>query len=267
MGLRRIADAVGAGIQHEFQQDAHVVAGAPDQEVVGRPFAALVLAPGLAQPFAVGFETARGQHAGPRLDAFIADARRHEAAAVEFQRIDRGVVADLDAERLGAAVIGVHQRLAAAHEEGIGAGHVQGAGQRRLEVHAMAAHPVATGGRFADDQAGQVLVGLPARHLQQVLPVFLFGVGLDQHALRRVVHAAQIARVLRIAPAPLARRRFQQQHAGAGFARHQGRAQRRVAPSYHQDVDHALVPHSRKGLYRARRSADISQASTGLHES
>ncbi|MCY1524454.1 hypothetical protein D9M68_593860 [compost metagenome] len=267
VGLGRVADAVRAGVEHELQKHAHVEARAPDQEVVGRPFAALVLAPGLSQPFTVGLEAPRGQHTGARLDTLAADAGRHEAPAVQLQRIDRGVVADLHAQRLGAAVIGIDQRLASPHEEGVGAGHVQCAGQRRLEIHAVAAHPVPTGGGFANDQARQVLVGQPARHLQQVLPVFLFGVGVDQHVLRRVVHAAQIARVLRIPAAPFARRRFQQQHAGAGFARHQGRAKRRVAPTYHQDVDHAIVPNSRNGLYRVGRLPDISQASTGLHES
>src|SRR5690606_19405704 len=53
MRLGRIADGVGAGVDHEFQQHAHVEARAADQEIVGRPFAALVLAPRLAQPFAV----------------------------------------------------------------------------------------------------------------------------------------------------------------------------------------------------------------------
>src|SRR5256885_11273933 len=50
---------------------------------------------------------------------------------------------------------------------------------------------------------------------EQVLPELLFGVGLDQHVLGRVVHAAQVARVAGIAAAPVARRRLQQQHAAA----------------------------------------------------
>jgi len=44
--------------QQVLEQHALVELGAPDQEVFGRPLAALVLAPGLAQPVAVGLETA-----------------------------------------------------------------------------------------------------------------------------------------------------------------------------------------------------------------
>src|SRR5207247_886296 len=48
--LRRITDGVGASVDHVPQQHALVKARAADQEVVGGPFAAFVLAPGLAQP-------------------------------------------------------------------------------------------------------------------------------------------------------------------------------------------------------------------------
>jgi hypothetical protein len=75
-----------------------------------------------------------------------------------------------------------------------------------------------------------VLVGQAAGHLEQVLPELFFGVGVDQHVLRRVVHAAQVARVGRVAAAPFARRGFEQQHAGAGLARHQRGAQAALPP-------------------------------------
>src|SRR5690606_38318987 len=55
MRLRRVADDIGTGIHHVAQQYALVVTPAANQEVVRRPFAALVLAPGLAQPFAIRF--------------------------------------------------------------------------------------------------------------------------------------------------------------------------------------------------------------------
>ena len=77
-------------------------------------------------------------------------------------------------------------------------------------MHAVAAHPVATVGRRLDHQTGQRLVGLAACHAKQVAPVFRFGIGVDQHVLRHVVHATQIARVLRIAAAPFARGGFEQ---------------------------------------------------------
>ncbi|MNT32613.1 hypothetical protein D3C72_1685060 [compost metagenome] len=86
-----------------------------------------------------------------------------------------------------------------------------------------------------------MLVGEAAGHLQQVLPVLLFRVGLDQHVLRRVVHAAQVAGVLRIAAAPLLGRGFQQQHRSAGLARHQRGAQRGIAATDNQYVYHSWV--------------------------
>jgi hypothetical protein len=237
MRLRRIADRVRAGVDHA-QQHALIEARAADQEVVGGPLAALVLAPRFAQPCAVGFEAACRQHAAACLEALRAAARGHEARAVELDRVDRRVVADLHAERFGAAVIGVHERLAAAHEEGVGARDVQRAGQRRLKAHAMRLHPRTTGRRRADHEPRQRLVGDAAGHLQQVLPVFLFGIGADQHVLRRVVHAAQIAGVLRVAAAPFARGRFEQQHRSACFARHQRGAERGIAAADHEYVDH-----------------------------
>ena len=89
-------------------------------------------------------------------------------------------------------------------------------------------------------------VGDAAGDLEQVLPVLLFRVGLDQHVLRRIVHAAQVARVLRIAAAPFARRGLEQQHAGAGLARHQRGAQRGVAAADHQHVEHAVSSRRRR---------------------
>ena len=129
--LRRVADRVGAGVDHVLEQHALVEARAADQEVVGRPFAALVLAPGLAQPFAVRLEAAGGQHAGsaPRC-ARRRRRRRRSGRPSSSMRVDRRVVADLHAQLLGAAVVGIDQRLAAAHEEGVGARQVQRARQR-----------------------------------------------------------------------------------------------------------------------------------------
>jgi len=71
-----------------------------------------------------------------------------------------------------------------------------------LEAHAVAAHPVAAIGRGTDGQAREVFVRHAACDLEQVLPVLLFGIGIDQHVLRRIVHAAQVAGVLRVAAAP-----------------------------------------------------------------
>jgi len=144
-----------------------------------------------------------------------------KAVAVHFHRHHGRLVADLHAQALGASKVGVDQCLAAAHEKCVGARDVQGARQRRLEMHAVATHPVAAIGRRADHQARQVFVGQAPGDLEQVLPEFLLRVGVDQHVLGCVMHAAQVARVLRVSTAPGARRRFEQQHAGAGLARHQ----------------------------------------------
>ena len=153
-------------------------------------------------------------------------AGRDEAAVVELERVHRRVVADLHAERFGAAVVRVDQRLAAAHEERVGARQVQRARQRRLEAHAVPAHPVAAGRRRADHEPRELLVGGAAGDLQQVLPVLLFRIGVDQHVLRRVVHAAQVARVLRVAAAPFARRRLR---AAARWRRLRAPSARRTA--------------------------------------
>src|SRR5207245_10369950 len=105
-----------------LEQHALVEARAADEEVLGRPLAALVLAPGFDEPFAVRLETARRQHAAAGHNAFAGGTDgSHEAIAVELDRDDGRVIADLDAELLGAAVVGIDQRLAAAPEEGVGA--------------------------------------------------------------------------------------------------------------------------------------------------
>jgi hypothetical protein len=233
MRLRRVANDIGAGVDHLLEQHALVEPGAADQEIVSGPFAALVAAPGLAHPLAVRLEAAAGQHAAFRFDPLAPDAGGDEAPVPHFDRVDRRGVADLHAQGLGTAVVGVEQRLAAAHEKGIGTRQVQRARERRLELHAVPAHPAAAGRRGANHQPRELLVGEPAGDLEQVLPELLFGIGLQQHVLRRVVHAAQVAHVHRVAAAPLKRRRFQQQHAGTGLARHQRRAQGGVAAADH----------------------------------
>ena len=244
MRLRDIADHVGAGIHHEFEQHAHIETRAANQKIVGGPFSGLVLPPGFAQPFTIGFEAAGGHHAGAGLDAFGADARGDETAVIEFDGVHRRVIANLYAEFFGAAVIGIHQRLAAAHEKGIGARQMQGARQRRLEIYAVFAHPVAAMGGFANRQPRQFFVSQSAGNLEQVLPEFFFGIGVEQHILRRVVHAAQIARVLRIAAAPRLRRGFEQQHRGACLARHQGGAEGGISAADYQHIDHADLSNS-----------------------
>ena len=245
MALHRITHLVGAGIEQLPQHHAGVEAGAADQEVVGGPFAALVLSPCLPKPLQVGFEAAGGDDAGAGFDSPAGGMGGAKDAVHDLEPRDRGVVADLHAERFGAAVVGIEQRLAAAQEEGVGAAQVQRARQRTLEAHAVPAHPAPAQRRFADREPCQCLVGDPAGDLEQVLPVLLFRIGLGQHVLRLIMHAAQVAGMHRVAAAPFARCRFQHQHAGAGLARGERRAQRRIAAADDEDVKHRTYPPSR----------------------
>ncbi|MNP25869.1 hypothetical protein D3C76_1186950 [compost metagenome] len=89
------------------------------------------MTPGFAEPFAVGFESASGQNAGLGLDTLggktltidltFTDVRRDELSTLQLNVSDLCVVADLDAQLLGAAEVGINQRFAAAHEKRIGA--------------------------------------------------------------------------------------------------------------------------------------------------
>ena len=57
-------------------------------------------------------------------------------------------------------------------------------------MYAMLAHPVATGRGLADHHPRKCLIGLTSRNFKQVLPVFFFGVGIDQDVLWGIMHAA-----------------------------------------------------------------------------
>jgi hypothetical protein len=81
-----------------------------------------------------------------------------------------------------------------------------------------------------------VFVGLAAGDLEQVLPELFFRVGLGQHVLRRVVHAAQVARVHRVAAAPGAGSCLQQHDAAARLARDQCRTQGCIAATNDQYI-------------------------------
>src|SRR3989442_1444145 len=83
---------------------------------ISRPLATLVASPRLAQPIAVGFESAGCQHAGARFDALVADERGLEAAIVEFEPVHRRFVANARAECCQAAVVRIDQCLASAEE-------------------------------------------------------------------------------------------------------------------------------------------------------
>src|SRR5690606_10307989 len=120
----------------------------------------------------------------------------NKAPIADFKRIDRRVVADLYSQIFGASVVGIDQRLAAAHEKGIGARHVQRTRQWRLKMNAMLAHPPPTGRGRANNKTSQLFVGLPASYGKQIAPVFFFRISVYQYILGSIMHAAQVTCVL-----------------------------------------------------------------------
>ena len=266
MRLGRVTDRIGAmNVEQVPQQRPLVEAGAADQEVIGRPLPPIILAPGLAQPVAVGLKAPGGQYASSGLNALPLDVGRDKAPTDKFDSVYRRVITHLHTQALGAAEIGIHQGLAAAHEKSVGPRQTQCARQGRLEMHAVATHPGPASGRVADHQPGQGFGGTPACDLEQVLPELLLRVGLLQHILWRIVHAPQVAGVRRITATPIPRRRLQQQHAGARLARHQRGAQGSVTTADHQNIDlhiraHAHLPRhnpTQSGLMLARLTISL----------
>ena len=238
--LGGVTNGIGALDQQMAQQCALVVARATHQKVVCRPLTTLVLSPSLAQPISVGLKTATGEHAGASGNAFTLAIRGDKLTLLHFNAVHRSLIPHLYAQPFRAAVIGIHQGFAAAHKESIGACRVQRARQGRLEVHAVATHPGPAGSGLTNHQARQGLVGLATGDFEQVLPELFFRIGLYQHILGGVMHAAQIAGVGRVAPSPFARRSFEHQHASPSLARHQCRAQSRIASTNDQYVPHRI---------------------------
>ena len=162
--------------------------------------------------------------------------RGFEDTVFQLKFVDFSVVVNLNAEFFGAAVIRIDQRFATTHEKSVGSRCVQGARQGRLKAHTMFDHPRAAMVGVANGQARHVLVGEAASHFEQVLPKLFFWVGVDQHILRCIVHAAQIACVHGIATTPLKRGRLEHHDTGARFSGHQRRTQSSVATTNHQDI-------------------------------
>lgn len=188
--LGGIAQGVGMMIvDHVAQQYAAVVGGAADEKVVRGPFAAFVLPPGVTQPFAVGLKTAGREYAGFGGDAFAVAPCGLKDAVGYFQSLHRRFVADVYAEFFRTAIVGVDKCFAAAHEKGIGARYMQGAGERRLKMYTVATHPRAAGGGGANDDARQMFVGVAAGNFVEILPEFFFRVSVNQNILRRFMHA------------------------------------------------------------------------------
>ena len=236
MALGWIAGGLGAAVHQQAQHPAIVVRGAANQEVVRG------VAPDLSQPLEVRLESAGRRD--ERLRAHLLGAavprheRRGESPVADVQTGHPGVVFDRDAETRGGAIVRVHQILAAAKEEGIGAREMERAAKRWLKAGAVAGHPVAAGGRLADDDARQRFVGPSAGHSGDIVPVFRLGVGVGQSIGGRLVHAAQVPGVPAVSTPEILRCRFEHQHAGARRPGGEGRAEPGVAAA---DDEHVHV--------------------------
>jgi hypothetical protein len=132
------------------------------------------------------------------------------------------------------------------------------AAEHRDEANAVAAQPGHGGSRPIDESPGQVLVGLVAGDLHQLLvemlaivrrQVDLLGLGLGQvvenvrsHVIQSVVGESKAAgREVGVATLLLLRSLFQNQHPGATLVRAQRRTQSRVAGSH----DYHVITHGR----------------------
>ena len=89
------------------------------------------VAPGLAQPVEVRLEAAGATHDGAADRASRRRSARRGGTGRRRDRARRPRRRDVDAQTLGGGVVAVHQRLAAAEEERVGARQVQRAAQRR----------------------------------------------------------------------------------------------------------------------------------------
>ena len=123
----RIADRLRTSVEHQPQKRACVIRRSANDEV-GR-----CIAPDLAQPVDVGFEPACCHHSDLGADRSIPAACPHDRGAeLPFEQIEvhnLGVVDDPNPKTLGSGVIAVHERLAAAQKERVGAGQMQRASQ------------------------------------------------------------------------------------------------------------------------------------------
>ena len=82
-----------------------------------------------------------------------------------------------------------------------------------------------------------MFVGVTARDAQQIFEIFVLRIRVGEHVGRRVVHAADVARVPAVAAAKIFRRALEQQHARSRQrAAVDRRAKRRVAAADNEDV-------------------------------
>jgi hypothetical protein len=147
-----------------------------------------------------------------------------------------GVIDHSDPQPPGGQVIGVHQRLAAAAKEGVGAAKREGAADRPLEPDPMGVHPRRHMGGFLDGDAGQMFIGLARRHPHQVVEILLDRIACRQHLGGRIMGGAQIAGVARISATKSLGCGLGNQYSGAALGRRDGGAERGIATARNQDI-------------------------------
>ncbi len=139
MALCGIADRLHAGLQQQFQHSTLVVGRAADDEIVR------CLAPIFPQPVNIGLKAAGSGDEAMGLNAvrcaIVPDGGGNEPTIVNFQTGDRRVIDDRDTEPFGGPVERVHQRLAAAEIEGVGARQTERAAERGLKANAVRGQP------------------------------------------------------------------------------------------------------------------------------
>ena len=249
-----------AGLQRHADAVAGIVAGAAHP-------AEVPAVPEIARPhLGIGFEAAAGQHHGAGLQRLIAFGRaQSEPADLPSVVLDEagctGLVADLDADRLGPAQQEVHQPGAAADGldvhtsvEDLATVHLIGlAAEHRDETHAVLPQPRHGRARVVDQRPGEVLLGLVARHLHQrfveELPVMggqvdarllrfrQVGQHIGADILQPVMDEAEAAGGEEGVAAPLLLRGFfEHDHAGTLLPRRNCRAKRRIAAADDRDI-------------------------------
>ena len=166
----------------------------------------------------------------------MADGGGGETVAIDLEPGDLGIIDHLDPQPLGGQVIGVHQRLAAAQEERVGAVQRQGAADGLLETDTVVMHPSRLVSGFFDGDTGQVFVGFAGGDPHQVVEILIDRIAICQHIGRGGMGGAQVSGVARIAATKPLGCGLGNEYAGAAPGRRDRGTQRRVAATRNQDV-------------------------------
>jgi len=231
-------------------EDPAVVVPRPADEVVVRG-----VAPVPAQPGDVGLEAAAGGHDRPGADHAVGGEQAGAPVARHDQVLDRGAVAGGDPHPLGGPVVGVDQRLPPAEKEAVGPAEVQRAGQRRLPLDPVGAHPARDGLGLPHRQLGQPLVARAGADAAQVPPQLGERVGPGGELVRLAVDAADVAGVPGVAAAHGRLRALHDQHPVGVPPRGERGGEPGVAAADDGDVPRAAGGEGSPGAHRAHRGS------------